>query len=105
MKDLPYRIFFKAFANKTRFEIIDLLRKKPKTVTEISSELGFEQSRVSHNMAQLVDCGFVVNNQIGKNKVYSLDKQTIVPLLDLIDKHIGKYSAHLKECGILEKKR
>ena len=27
MKELSYKLFFKAFSNKTRFEIIDSLRK------------------------------------------------------------------------------
>jgi len=30
-----YRLFFKAFSNKTRFEIIRVLKRKPLTVKEI----------------------------------------------------------------------
>jgi DNA-binding transcriptional ArsR family regulator len=35
MKDLSYKLFFKAFSNKTRFEIINSLRKGPKSVSDI----------------------------------------------------------------------
>jgi DNA-binding transcriptional ArsR family regulator len=103
MKDLSYKMFFKALANRTRFKIINILRRSPKTVTAISNHLKLEQSLVSHNMKCLIDCGFVVSKQDGKNKIYSLEKETIMPLLDLIDRHIDKYSAHLRACGVLEK--
>lgn len=103
MKNLSYKLFFKAFANKTRFELIHSLREGKKSVTELVNETGFEQSRVSHNLKCLIDCGFVENNRKGKRIVYSLNKKTVLPLLNLIDAHIGKYSQHLVECGILEK--
>ena len=101
MKNLSYEMFFKAFSNKTRFEIIKLLRKGSKNVTEICNELGFEQSRVSHNLKCLIECGFVTNNKNGKERIYSLEKNTVMPMLNLIDKHIKKYSSHLKKCGII----
>ncbi len=104
MKELSYRLFFKAFSNKTRFEIIKLLRKKPKTVTEICKELKFEQSRVSHNLKCLEACGFVSSKWDGKNKIYSLDKKHIIPILNNIDKHISKYSKRLECCGVLKSK-
>lgn len=102
MKELLYKLFFKAFSNKTRFEIIDVLRNGPKNVSKIIKETGFEQSRVSHNLKCLIDCGFVENNRNGKQIIYSINKETIKPLLELIDKHIGRYSTHLKQCGIIK---
>ena len=101
MKDLSYKLFFKAFSNKTRFEIIKALNS-PKSVTEIVKETGFEQSRISHNLRCLIDCGFVENNRNGKQVIYSLNKETIKPLLKLIDTHIGKYAKHLVTCGIVK---
>ncbi|MFQ5759210.1 MAG: ArsR/SmtB family transcription factor, partial [Candidatus Bathyarchaeia archaeon] len=83
--------------------IINLLRKGPKSVTEISEELGFEQSRVSHNLTCLAFCGFVMSNRNGKNKVYSLNTDTIQPLLSLVDSHIEKYARNLRECKVLKR--
>ena len=102
MIELSYKLFFKAFSNKTRFEIIKLLRKGPKHVSDICEELGFEQSRVSHNLKCLVDCGFVNNKWNKKNKIYSLDKKHILPILKNIDKHIKFYNERLKACGVLK---
>jgi len=104
MKELSYKLFFKAFSNKTRFEIIDSLRKGPKSVSEIIKETSFEQSRISHNLKCLIDCGFVENNRNGKQVIYSLNKETVKPLLELVDKHIGKYSVHLKQCGAIKRR-
>ncbi|MBS1266289.1 MAG: hypothetical protein MAG795_00256 [Candidatus Woesearchaeota archaeon] len=104
MKELPYRLFFKAFSNNTRFEIIKLLRKGQKSVTDICKELKFEQSRVSHNLKCLEACGFVSSKWKGKNKIYSLDKKYIIPILNNIDKHIEKYNKRLECCGILKNK-
>lgn len=102
MKELSYKLFFKALSNKTRFKIINSLRKGSKSVSELVKETGFEQSRISHNLKCLIDCGFVENNRNGKQVIYSLNKETIKPLLKLIDKHIEKYSNHLTHCGIIK---
>lgn len=104
MNITSYKLFFKALSNKTRFEIIQLLRKEPLDVTSISKRLGFEQSRVSHNLKCLENCGFVVARRRGKNKVYFLDKEHIIPILNEIDKHIEKYEKRLKSCGVLKEK-
>ena len=98
-----YRLFFQAVGNKTRIEIISLLKKGPRNVTQICKELSFEQSRVSHALRCLVDCGFVNNRYAGKNKVYSLDKKHILPILKNMDEHIKAYYKRLKVCGVLKK--
>ena len=102
MIELSYKLFVKAFSNKTRFEIIRLLRKGPKNVTEMCKDLGFEQSRISHNLKCLENCGFVEWKWNGKNKVYSLDKSYIVPMLNNIDAHIKHYNKRLKTCGVIK---
>ena len=103
MKNNLYRLFFKAFSNQTRLEIITLLRKKPRTVTEICKSLEFEQSRVSHNLKCLENCGFVTAEQNGKWKKYALDKETVLPMVDLFDKHVRKYQERLACCQEVKK--
>ena len=98
-----HRLFFKAFSNRTRLEILDLLKEKPANVTEICQTLKFEQSRVSHNLKCLEQCGFVNSEQNGKWKKYTLDKETILPIVKLFDKHVDKYKDRLKCCEALKK--
>lgn len=47
--------------------------------------LGQEQSAVSHNLKKLLVCNCVHIEVQGKNRYYSLNDDTIVPLLQLAD--------------------
>ncbi|HLD43647.1 MAG TPA: metalloregulator ArsR/SmtB family transcription factor [Candidatus Nanoarchaeia archaeon] len=93
-----YETFFRTLADKSKLEIINLLSKGPKRVNELSQGLGFEQSRVSHNLKALRERGFVSVKRQGKAMVYSLDKRYIVPILKLIDKHVDQYYRHYCKC-------
>ncbi len=64
-------------------------------------EARFEQSRVSHNLGCLLNCGFVQWKWQGKNKVYRLHPD-LLPILNAIDKHLARYAPALKSCGVLE---
>ena len=103
MEELSYSLFFKSISNKTRFKIIQLLRTGSKKVNEIAQKTGFEQSRVSHNLKCLENCGFVNSKIKGNQRIYELDKKHILPILKEIDKHMKFYDKRLKICGILKK--
>jgi len=87
MNNKTYHIFFTNLANPLKIEIILSLRKKPKNVTELSKELKDEQSKISHALASLRGCNIVEVKHKGKERIYSLNKRTIVPMLRLIDRH------------------
>ncbi len=95
-----YKMFFATLANDSRLVILSIIRNGPKNLTEICKITGFEQSMVSHNMKLLEYHGMIFVEKKGKFKYYSLNKNTIKPLLDLIDQHTSKYC-----CKILEGKR
>jgi DNA-binding transcriptional ArsR family regulator len=96
-----YREFFRALSNQTRFSIVQLLRERPHFVNEMAESLGIEQSRVSHNLACLLNCGFVEWDWNGKNKVYRLNPD-LQPVLAGIEKHLAKYAPALDSCKTLE---
>ncbi len=91
MKCNTYHIFFRNLANELKIEIITALKEKPLSVTELSKKLKIEQSNLSHALASLSHCNIVQVEQQGKKRIYSLNKETIVPMLKLIDKHKCKY--------------
>ena len=95
-----YREFFRALANPTRFAVVQLLRAEPHNVGQIGEKLGLEQSRVSHNLACLLNCGFVEWEWRGKNKVYRLNPD-LGPILTGIEKHLHRYAPALDTCGVL----
>ncbi len=96
-----YYIFFGNLANPLRIGIITLLKEKDMSVTEIIERLGVEQSKLSHALKSLRDCNIVNVKKQGKKRIYSLNKKTILPILNTIDKHEkefckGKCTRHIK---------
>jgi DNA-binding transcriptional ArsR family regulator len=62
----------KALSEPTRLRMIDLLRRGPATVTELSSELGIELMLASHHLRLLRAAGFLERRQRGRFAVYGL---------------------------------
>jgi ArsR family transcriptional regulator, zinc-responsive transcriptional repressor len=87
MKLTTYHIFFTNLANPLKMDIILSLREKEKNVGEIVKDLNFEQSKISHALASLKRCNIVKSKHDGKQRIYSLNKDTILPMLNMIDKH------------------
>ena len=103
MNEKKYFGFFKNLASPMRAGIIASLSEEPKSVSELVSELGVEQSALSHALRSLKQCNFVTFEQKGKHKIYSINDKTILPVLNLIDKHAQDSCAcegcSTKHCG------
>ena len=91
----PYKLFFSSLANLNRLAIVQSLRQGKKTVGGICKSTGFEQTMVSHNLKRLEHCGMVFGEQNGKFRYYSVNQETIKPLLNMIDAHIKKYCCQI----------
>ncbi len=91
MIDSTYMGFFKTLCNETRLGIVLCLQKKPLSVNQIIDELGMEQSRISHNLQCLTRNGFLTVKQDGKQRIYSLNKDTLEPILKDVKKHMQKH--------------
>ena len=68
-----------------------LLLKEPMNVTELTKKSGLEQSAVSHHLKRLKLCSFVQVEANGKERVYSVNEETVGPLFRLMDMHVKKY--------------
>ena len=98
MKCNSYELFFRNFANKTKFDIIKLLRNGPLSVTDISKKLNVEQSKISHNLKVLNCCHVLEVEQKGRKRIYSLNKDTVAPMLKIVEEHVKKYCC--KGCNL-----
>src|SRR3989338_6765530 len=96
MKCDAVEVFFNNFAQKTKLKIILTLKDKPLSVSEISKQINEEQSKVSHNLKKLAQCNIVKAEQKGKLRIYSLNKETVLPLLQLVEKHV---QGHCQGCS------
>ena len=96
MKCKSFNMFFETIANKTRMKIINALFIKPLSVSEICKQTDEEQSKISHNLKVLRDCRIINAETKGKKRIYSLNKETMIPLMQLVEKHVSKYCG--KQC-------
>jgi DNA-binding transcriptional ArsR family regulator len=91
-----YDVFFNTLANRKRLAILEYLIDKEKAnVSEVTEALDFNQSTVSQNLMRLESCGFVTREKNGKQRIYSINDDTIRPLIELIEKHTEKYCSGL----------
>jgi len=98
-----YHVFFTNLANPLKIDIILCLKSGAKNVGGIVDCLKVEQSKVSHALSSLRTCNIVDMKKEGKQRIYSLNKDTIVPMLKLIDKHSTKFCTHkCKGCSRLK---
>ena len=91
MKCNPYYPFFRNLANPLRIKIISELKNKESSVNELVNKLNVEQSKLSHALASLRKCNIVNSKEKGKQRIYSLNKKTILPMLKLIDNHAKSF--------------
>lgn len=63
----------------------------PQSVSSIAKALKAEQSAVSHSLKHLLQCHFVTVRQDGKERIYSINSDTVGPLFRQITKHVEKY--------------
>ena len=98
-----YYLFFSTLANRTRLAIIDVLSEGPKNLSSISEDLEQDEGTVAYNLKRLEQCAFLKTEGTGKVKLYSLNKEIVEPLSELLAFHTNKYCPNLKKCVPPEK--
>jgi DNA-binding transcriptional ArsR family regulator len=88
--EICYR-FFTNLANPTRLDAIEQLMQKPMSVNELAATLGQEQSMVSHNLKPLLECNLIAIKRQGKKHIYTVNEETIRPILAAVQNHAEKF--------------
>ncbi|MCW1294192.1 MAG: metalloregulator ArsR/SmtB family transcription factor [Candidatus Parvarchaeota archaeon] len=95
-------LFFEAFANRSRFNILKELNGRELCAGELQKILGIEQTNLSHNLRCLLNCKFINVRKEGRKRIYSITPD-VRQIVDEILKHIKDYEAYLERCEILKK--
>ena len=74
----------KVFSNSTRLEILNLLRNKELSVTELIKKTKLSQANISQHLSIIKSKGIVVSNRNGKNIYYKLTNPKIIKAFDII---------------------
>ena len=69
---------FKALSDPTRRQILELLRRGPKSAGEISEQFGTSGATISHHLSVLKDAGLVSDEKRGKYIFYELDTSCLL---------------------------
>jgi DNA-binding transcriptional ArsR family regulator len=91
-------LFFGTLANPTRLAILEALDEGPKSVGEIAQKLKQEQSMISHNLRPLERCRFVFEERKKKQRIYSLNGETMKLLFKVLMSHSAKYCPTGNKC-------
>ena len=74
----------KVFSNPTRLEILNLLRDKEMSVTELIEKTKLSQANISQHLSIMKSKGIVISNRKGKNIYYKLTNPKIIKAFDII---------------------
>lgn len=74
----------KVFSNSTRLEILNLLRHKEMSVTDLIGKTKLSQSNISQHLAIMKYKGIVESNRKGQNIYYKLTYPKIIKAFDII---------------------
>ena len=84
---MGYQESFKALSDKTRRDILQMLRDKDRTAGDIAARFDMTQATVSHHLSVLREAGLVCDRREGKNIIYELNTsvldEVLVWLIDL----------------------
>ena len=74
----------KIFSNPTRLEILNLLRDKEMSVTELIQKTNLSQANISQHLAIMKHKGIVIARRDGKNIHYKIAYPKIIKAFDII---------------------
>lgn len=72
---------FKALSDKTRREILVLLRQKDMTAGEIADKFSISKPSISHHLSILKQANLVLDIKDGQNVIYSLNTTVVSDVL------------------------
>ncbi|KAB8135760.1 winged helix-turn-helix transcriptional regulator [Gracilibacillus oryzae] len=97
--DLDTKVkFLHGLSHKTRNQILECIKDREKTVSEIVTDMKASQSNISQHLSCLKDCGLIVGRQEGKYIYYSLRNQQVRDLLSMIDIVLADVQNDIASC-------
>ena len=89
---------FRGFSDPSRLAILDVLRSRAKTVSEIVEATGLSQSNTSNHLGCLRDCGLVNTLQQGRYTSYQLADARVAEILEMVEELLADVAKGVYEC-------
>jgi len=90
--------FFSTLADRTRLAVIDVLSGGDKSLSEVSAVLGLDEVVVLGHLEALEGCAVVTGVGSGAGRVFSLNREVVGPLSEVLSFHVEKYCPGLVKC-------
>ena len=104
-----YESSLEALADSTRRAIVDLLRERPRSVTELAMQLPVSRPAVSQHLAVLARARLVRHRKEGTRHVYRPDPEGLAPLRAYVerlwDDVLAAFAASGEGCGGIPRDR
>ena len=81
---------FRVLSEAIRLRLVDLLRDREMSVTELTAELATSQPNVSKHLKILTDSGILHRDQRGNTVYYSVADATIFQLCEVVCDSLGE---------------
>ena len=88
---------WEAVANKSRRQILSMLKKKSMTAGEIAEHFSMSKPSISHHLSILLSAGFITVEKEGQNRIYSVNMTVAQELIELVAKMTEKENKRSKK--------
>ena len=68
-------------------------------VTDLADAVGQEHSMVSHNLRTLERCNLISSERNGKEKIYSVNKETVEGIFKVVENHAENHCPFHGACS------
>lgn len=86
---LPVDAVANALGDPTRRMILAMLRAQPMPAGAVAERFSISRPAISRHLRVLRECGLVVDQQIGRERVYRVELSALVELRTWIDQLVG----------------
>ena len=93
--------FFRTLGDPTRVRLLVLLLEGERRVSDLVTQLGIPQSRVSTHLGCLRWCGLVQTRRVGKESWYRLADPRVRELLTLGEAVLRDHAATIAACQVI----
>lgn len=81
------RDVFQAIADPVRRQIIGIVAKEPMNVNSVADRFDISRPAISKHMKILAECGLVVINQKGRERIYEAKLEQLDEVADWVTEH------------------
>jgi len=102
--DLEAKLF-RGLSDLSRLSILESLRSRPRTVSQVVAATGLSQPSASMHLDCLWCCGLVDREMLGRFTVYRLKSRKVVAILEAAERILRDVRDRIAECRRYEDRK